>query len=682
MTKSPETRKGQLSERIAIACVWVLIAIFAIYFSTLALTKHRAFQTHGFDLGNYDQTVWNTSRGHLLVCTNWPPFGTSRLAYHVEPILLLIAPLYWLHGGPDTLLILQAVVVGLGAWPVAQIARRRLHTPWAGPLMAAIYLLFPALQTGPVFEFHAVTLAATFLAMALYAIEVEQRRAFALWAVLAAACKEEMSLLVAMMGLYLIAKKRRYVLGGVTSLLSVLWFLACVQVILSHFNLGGESAHLGRYSHLGDSPVDIVVNILRRPGVVVEMLRDPVRWGYLWRIPAPVGYLALLAPEVLVLALPTIVINVLSLYAPMYALDFLQYSVPVAPFVVIAAIHGSERLLRMTGRFLARYDRRFFLAVLSGYLLIISLYYQSFFGYTPVATTFSWPQITQHHRIGHEVLAEIPADAAVSAQMPLNSHLSQRRWVYVFPAIEDADLIALDVSSPRDIFFELTPSRVKAGEDAQDSGGGYSGDPSLTHTEYQRLVNDLLQGDEFGVVQARDGFLVLERGAPPAAMPEAFYSVFEHEGDVPGSPIEVRFGEARDLVGLALEQGPGEAYYLNTFWSASRPAGEGDVHVYLVLVDRSSDPERVVAEQELTASAFGSEPLWSPERTISDRVFVFFPREPEAYSLGVMVTEGKSTGAVSERAVISVMTGSQVARAQDDIRVLLLNPAGWEPEQR
>jgi uncharacterized membrane protein len=663
---------GELSEALAGVFVWALIATFAIFFSALALTKLWAFQTHGFDLGNYDQTVWNTLHGRLLVCTNWPSFGESRLAFHVEPILLLIAPLYLLHDGPETLLVLQAVVVGLGAWPVVQIARLRLDAPWAGPLFAAVYLLFPALEAGPVFEFHAVTLASTFLAMALYAIEVKRYRSFVVWGILTALCKEEMPLLVAMMGLYLVLKERRYKLGVLTALLSAVWFLVNMQVVLPYFNVGGRSAHLGRYSYLGDGLLDIAANVVRQPAVLLDALRDPLRQAYFWRIPLPVGYLALLSPETLLLTLPTVVVNVLSMYSPMYALDFLQYSVPLVPFVVVAAIYGSERLLALASRLLKHVDRRFLLLILGGYLLFASLFYHDVYGYTPLASGFRWPQVTEHHRIGHALLEEIPPDAAISAQMPLNPHLSNRRWVFVFPEFERADYVVLDVSSPRDIAFELIPGMIGV-----EGGGNYSGDPSLTHTAYQRLVNGLLRDERFGVVQARDSFLVLKREAPHIEVPEAFYSVFLADEQVPSTPVRADFGGSRELVGLTFEPGPGSAHYLHTYWRGA-PAEGKPLHTYLVLVDRSVAPGQVVAVQELTASAFVPERLWESGRQVYDRVFVFFPPNPELYSLGLMVGTEWVQGAMAERLPIAVEVEADTVRVEDRLRVLLLNPGGWE----
>lgn len=672
--RAPETgvvrSKKDVAACVPMACVWLVVAGFAVFFSALALAKHAAFQTHGFDLGNYDQTVWNTVRGRLLVCTNWPPFGESRLAFHVEPILLLVAPFYLLHDGPETLLVLQAVVVGLGAWPIAQIARRRLGSPWAGPLFAAVYLLFPALEAGPTFEFHAVTLAATFLAMAFHCVEERRFRGFVIWGVLASACKEEVSLLVAMMGLYVALRQKRWKLGLVTAAVAAAWFLVAVQVILPYFNPTGESAHLGRYGYLGDSVPGILTNVLRSPALLWEAIGEPSRLAYLWRIPFPVGYLALLAPEVLILALPTVAINVLSMFGLMHVLDFVHYSVPVVPFVVIAAIHGSERLMVLAGRLLAKVRRGFLFFVLAGYLAFVSLFYHRVFGHTPLARSFQWPEITAHHRVGLEVLGEIPPDAPVSAQMSLNPHVSQRRWVFVFPEFQQADYIALDVLANRDNEFSLSPPSG----DGQIQPRYFN--PALAQDEYLRLVRELLDGPGWGVVAAWDGFLVLKRGAPEGTPDDAFYEPFLGCEDGETRRAEVSFGETLELSGVALEADQWGGYTLHTCWAGSALAAP-DMHIYVALVDASRVPGEVIDVQELTASVLVPPRLWRSGRPIHDGAFVLFPSDPDRYALGVVVGSDRAPSDIGERQTISAARALDGLHVDAGARVLIVDPGGW-----
>ena len=62
------------------------------------MQQHRTFLTNGLDLGNVDQALWNTAQGRFLYFTLMAPVQ-SRLALHVEPILLLFVPFYWMGIG-------------------------------------------------------------------------------------------------------------------------------------------------------------------------------------------------------------------------------------------------------------------------------------------------------------------------------------------------------------------------------------------------------------------------------------------------------------------------------------------------------------------------------------------------------------------------------------------------------
>ena len=102
--------------------LWLVILAFVLTFAILAVRRHAALASNGMDLGNVNQALWNTAHGDFLAFTNMAPVG-NRLALHVEPILLLFVPLYWIGlGGPRLLLIVQAIVVGLGAWPLYRLA--------------------------------------------------------------------------------------------------------------------------------------------------------------------------------------------------------------------------------------------------------------------------------------------------------------------------------------------------------------------------------------------------------------------------------------------------------------------------------------------------------------------------------------------------------------------------------
>jgi len=104
----------------------VLSLLFAGVMGWLSAARHRAYQSHAFDLGNMDQAVWNTAHGQPLRFTDMSVHGrvlTDRLAIHVEPLLAVFAPLYLVYPHVSVLLVAQAVVVASGAVPAYLLAR-------------------------------------------------------------------------------------------------------------------------------------------------------------------------------------------------------------------------------------------------------------------------------------------------------------------------------------------------------------------------------------------------------------------------------------------------------------------------------------------------------------------------------------------------------------------------------
>jgi uncharacterized membrane protein len=111
------------SARVLLAAA---IAAYAAGFGALSALRHEAFVTGRFDLGNMVHAVWSTAHGQPLRMTDLHGDQISRLAAHVDPILVLFAPLWWIWPSPHLLLVAQAIVVALGAVPLFLLARKHL----------------------------------------------------------------------------------------------------------------------------------------------------------------------------------------------------------------------------------------------------------------------------------------------------------------------------------------------------------------------------------------------------------------------------------------------------------------------------------------------------------------------------------------------------------------------------
>jgi uncharacterized membrane protein len=201
--------------------VIVAAALWATGFSLFAIARHEAFQTNAFDLGYVTQMLWSTIHGQPFVFTTldgvpFSPEGAfdlgrlrephSLLAFHVEPILLLVAPLFAVWPDPRLLLVLQAVALASGALPAAALARRRLSIPHAAVVFGFAYLLSPSVAAAAMSAFHAVALAAPLVLGSLYLFATGRKWLAVSTAVLAGAAREDAAILVASLGAYLLIR--------------------------------------------------------------------------------------------------------------------------------------------------------------------------------------------------------------------------------------------------------------------------------------------------------------------------------------------------------------------------------------------------------------------------------------------------------------------------------------------
>ena len=327
--------------------------------------------------------------------------------------------------------------------------------------------------------------------------------------------KEEVALSIAMIGLYAIfmLRRRRLKRRGRRA-----------RYRLDHH---GNAAHasdspIGRSHHqatdgLGDSPGEIALYLLTHPLAIVQRyLLDTSRVRYFAVLLAPVAFLALLSPTALLIGVPVIGLNLLSNNAVMYS-GYAQYSVELTPIIVFAAIDGSDRARkvltpaysqarlrlaawieqrqRLWQEYTSWLPRQTRALVLPSTLLLAltltplatSLAEQQRQAFLPIGRNYVWPVATAHTTLANEIIARIPASASVSAQSDLVPHLSNRRFVYLFPyrAVE-ADYVLLDVTSNP---YPLSDAAA-----------------------YVQNIWQTLNSGLFKVVVAQDGYILLQRG--------------------------------------------------------------------------------------------------------------------------------------------------------------------------
>ena len=315
-----EINKVRLSDKFILLLGIVLI--FIIVFSFLAIKRVYTLNSYYYDLGIMDQVVYNTSKGRFLEMTNQDFMrNMSRLAIHFDPILAIFAPFYWFFPSFEVLLIGQVVIVGLGALGIYLLSQIIIKKPNISLLFSILYLLYFPVQRQILFDFHAVTLATTFLIFSLYFLEIKNFFWFYFFIFLSLLTKEHIGLIIMFLGLYVFFIKKEKKVGLTTFFLGSIFFISTVYFIIPYFR--GEDHFASHYfSDLHLRYKDIIFN-------GIEYTKK-ILLGNLY---------SFFAPYQLLIALPEWAINTFSLNNNQRAIYF-HYQAIIIVFVFYSLIYG------------------------------------------------------------------------------------------------------------------------------------------------------------------------------------------------------------------------------------------------------------------------------------------------------------------------------------------------------
>ncbi len=426
--------------------LWVAVTAFAAGMSALAVLQQEAFETGRFDVGNLVQAVWSSAHGRPLEVTDLQGEQISRLGAHFDPIVVALVPLWWAWPSPDLLLVAQAVSVALGAVPVFLLARKHLGSDRAGLGFALVYLLYPPTQWLVIDDFHPVALATPLLLAAIWFLDEDRLLPFALCAGAACLTKEQVGLVVAMLGLWYAISRRRPRAGLAIVLAGVVVAVAATTVVVPHFAPGGGSPFEGRYAAVGGSPAEIAKTVVTDPLRVLEQVTQHRDLTYLVHLLVPLGGLPLLSPLLAASALPELGLNLLSGTRTQTSIHF-HYTAGAIPGLTAAAVLGAARLRRrLPGAWPALGRALVVLAVLSG----VALGPLPVWRHVPYGSKLASRDhvVTAHDRAAARVLQAVPAGVPVSATNTLGAHLSARRRIFSFPVLREARWVAVDLERP------------------------------------------------------------------------------------------------------------------------------------------------------------------------------------------------------------------------------------------
>ncbi len=320
------------------AAIIVLMLLSAALLFSLSALRHNVFRSGALDLGFFDQLVYLISQGKQPISSI---LGYHALGDHGAFNLYLVAPFYWIYPSAYTLLVVQAIALASGAYPIWRMARLAGASETKSLAAALAYLLYPIVLTAAIFDFHPEVFTVPAILFAVLFAREKRMFAFIIALIIACGGKEIIGLTVAALGFYLIVGEKKYSFGVVAMAIGAGWFVFASKWLIPHFGYGKPPSGMQFFSYLGTSVGEIAKNVFLHPASwmsqvftfrvlkYLAILFVPVIWGLKPRYMLP-----------LMCALPTMAMNILARGDE--GMDLTtpngQYSLMVVPFIALSLI--------------------------------------------------------------------------------------------------------------------------------------------------------------------------------------------------------------------------------------------------------------------------------------------------------------------------------------------------------
>ena len=556
--------------------------------------QYATFSIRAPDIDRFNQAIWNTLNGRFLYSTIQ---SRSILGNHFSPIMALLSPLLLVWA--DLRILMLAQTIGITAAGVILFLIVRDKHPLIAPLFLLAFFLNPSLHEVAALELRRITLAMPFLALTFYGIYKSNRKLMLIGIIFALLCKEDVAIIVFMIGVYLIIFERDWKWGITLSSLGLIWFFGMVLWIIPAFDqTRTEASNLEAYRQLdyfeewGNSVPEIVTNIITRPQLVLSKIFDTEGLAALWQLLLPVGFvLPLLAPDILLIGLPSLVILLLSSYAPMHQLANWY----LAAFLIV--------LYAAVGIGLTRWSQKQ-TWMLTAVLLTSTLIGFTLYSYAPFGGRFR-PEayrLNEHHRRAAEIIDKIPPEAAIAAQSAYTPHLSHREIIYVYPWIESHEI-------PMD-YYLLDRYLISY---------------PLNEIERNDEINNLIADPNNIIEEEVDGIYLFRNNSEPHP---AFPINKIAENAIHLAKVEVAWADEKGYFHNTIESPlllqPEQTIRITLYWNAlDTPPGERTVSV------RIADETGWLLDQQDNMPSNGARPTswWQPGWQIRDVYYLTLPSE-------------------------------------------------------
>jgi uncharacterized membrane protein len=411
-------------------------AAYATFAGYYTVQQHRHLLTSAFDLGIYDNTIFNALKGnfgHSPVL--YGPGKYHYLASHAEYGMFLFLPFYAIKPGAETLLLIQAVVLGFAALPLFLFARTRVSQPIA-MVLSWCYLLFAPLHGPNFYDFHWLPLAIFFHFWLYFSLATRRTWLSVLCVLVLFAMREDIAVGLVLLGFFLAATGARVRFGLALGISSVLWFAVNKFLIMPSFGTWWfDSMYSELFADGKSSYGSVFRTLLSNPVYAATTFVREQKLTYVFQMLAPLAFLPARRLALVPLLLPGAFFTLLTTaYWPTVSIAF-QYTTHWIPYLFLGTVLSLSLLRRGEGGSIRQHAAvgTLCLALLShSYAFGAILQRESFTGGFGQISFRHTPEQAKRYQDLMSLVRRLPPDASVAATEYVNPHISARRDAYTF----------------------------------------------------------------------------------------------------------------------------------------------------------------------------------------------------------------------------------------------------------
>jgi uncharacterized membrane protein len=432
-----------------------IVLLFTIVYCLISLVNHYNFRTYAFDLGIYNNSIYQYS--HLN--NNPHPYVywhvTNFLGDHFALYTIIFSPLAYLFGS-YTLLYLQIAAIIFGGIGVYKIVKLKYPNTFLPEISLFHFYTFYGIYSALAYDYHDNVVASMFIPWLILALLNNNIKKLIFYAILICVGKENMPLIVSFIciGLIFLTNiKHQKIVLLLISVCSLIYMYIIVSYVMPSFLVSTQKIGHLRYTILGKDGSEIFHNLIYKSRYLITALFNNVDLDKTVNFIKEETYFCLfmaggigllIRPEFLIMVIPILV-------QKMYNDDFgkwginSHYSIEFAPIIILALYFSFEKInLKL------KYGIAFLFAFLSFSTTFAKLSYRRSFWYSEENSNIFF----EHHyysridrMVFNEMCRAIPEDAKLSTASMFAPHLSFRKEIYAFPDTKKANYIFIAESN-------------------------------------------------------------------------------------------------------------------------------------------------------------------------------------------------------------------------------------------